>query len=176
MRIDIITTKEVTMFRRIVVSLDGSGLAEEALTQAIDLARLTDVPIHLIRVVDYTRLERYGPYALALEYSAVEPVLTAEQTEATAYLREVAARLTADGLTADVEVRQGRIARELVAAAKPGDVIVMASHGRGGLSRWLLGSVAEDVLRHATVPVLLVRSEAAVAANGKAATAGAAVG
>lgn len=154
------------MYRRIVVPLDGSALAEAALPQAIDLARLTGVPLHLLRVVDYLRLERYGPYALALEYSPVEPVLATEQTEATGYLSEVAERLTDDGLTVASEVRQGRVAREVVAAATPGDVIVMASHGRGGLSRWLLGSVAEDVLRHATVPVLLVRAGVEASAAG----------
>ena len=55
------------MYRRIVVPLDGSKLAEKSLSQAEELARLTGAPIHLIWVVDYTRLERYGPYALALE-------------------------------------------------------------------------------------------------------------
>jgi nucleotide-binding universal stress UspA family protein len=146
------------MYRRIVVPLDGSALAEEALPRAAELARLSRAPIHLLRVVDYLRLERYGPYALALEYSAIEPVLTTEQTEATNHLTGIADRLTGEGLPVETEVRQGRVAREVVAAVKPGDVIVMASHGRGGLSRWLLGSIAEDVLRHAPVPVLLVRA------------------
>jgi nucleotide-binding universal stress UspA family protein len=146
------------MYQRIVVPLDGSALAEEALTQAVELAQVTDAPVHLLRIVDYLRLERYGPYALALEYSTVEPVLTTETTEATEYLNSVQARLTRDGIAVDTEVRQGRVTREIVAAAKPGDIVVMASHGRGGLSRWLLGSVAEDVLRHAPVPVLLVRA------------------
>jgi nucleotide-binding universal stress UspA family protein len=161
------------MYRRIVVPLDGSKLAEAALPQAIDLARLTGAPVHLLRVVDFTRLERYGPYALALEYSSAEPVLADEHLEAKAYLQEIQARLDGAGLLVDSEIRQGRVAREVVAAVKPGDVVVMGSHGRGGLSRWLLGSVAEDVLRHASVPVLLVRAEPeTAAANGKVATAG----
>jgi nucleotide-binding universal stress UspA family protein len=160
------------MYRRIVVPLDGSKLAEAALPQAIDLARLTGAPIHLVRVVDFTRLEQYGPYALALEYSGVEPVLSDEHAAALAYLREVRERLKGEDLYANTEVREGRVAREVVAALRPGDIVVMASHGRGGLSRWLLGSVAEDVLRHATVPVLLVKADAAaVAANGRFATA-----
>jgi nucleotide-binding universal stress UspA family protein len=150
--------KEVEMYQRIVVPLDGSELAEEALPRAIELARLVGAPLHLLRVVDYLRLERYGPYALALEYSAVEPVLDTETTEATEYVDAVQRHLTREGVAVETEVRQGRVAREIVAAAKPGAVIVMASHGRGGFSRWLLGSIAEDVLRHATVPILLVRS------------------
>jgi nucleotide-binding universal stress UspA family protein len=146
------------MYRRIVVPLDGSKLAEAALPQSIDLARLTGAPIHLLRVVDFRRLEQYGPYALALEYAA-DPVLTDEHAIALDYVREVRSRLDSMGLYANTEVREGRVAREVVAVLKPGDVVVMASHGRGGLSRWLLGSVAEDVLRHASVPVLLVRSD-----------------
>ncbi|HEY7033131.1 MAG TPA: universal stress protein [Thermomicrobiales bacterium] len=147
------------MYRRIVVPLDGSGLAEVALPQASELARLTGAPVHLLRVVDFTRLERYGPYALALEYAAAEPVLTDERAEAKAYLQDVQAQLDGEGLRADAEIRQGRVAREIVAALKPGDLVVIASHGRGGLSRWLLGSVAEDVVRHAAVPVLLVKTD-----------------
>lgn len=153
------------MYRRIVVPLDGSKLAEESLPQAEELARLTGAPLHLIWVVDYTRLERYGPYALALEYSAAEPMLAEEIAIARTYLQGVEERLATAGLVVDSEVIQGRVARELVAASKPGDVIVMASHGRGGLSRWLLGSVAEDVLRHIAVPVLLVKASTVTADN-----------
>jgi nucleotide-binding universal stress UspA family protein len=153
------------MYRRIVVPLDGSKLAEMALPQAEELARLTGAPIHLIWVVDYTRLERYGPYALALAYSDAEPMLAEEIAIARTYLLGIEERLVATGLSVDSEVIQGRIARELVAASKPGDVIVMASHGRGGVSRWLLGSVAEDVLRHTAVPVLLVKASTTAAAE-----------
>jgi nucleotide-binding universal stress UspA family protein len=153
------------MYRRIVVPLDGSKLAEMALPQAEELARLTGAPIHLIWVVDYTRLERYGPYALALAYSDAEPMLAEEIAIARTYLLGIEERLVATGLSVDSEVIQGRIARELVAASKPGDVIVMASHGRGGVSRWLLGSVAEDVLRHTAVPVLLVKASTVTAKN-----------
>src|SRR5919205_855578 len=111
------------MYRRIVVPLDGSKLAERSLPQAEELARLTGAPIHLIWVVDYTRLERYGPYALALEYSAAEPMLAEEHATAMTYLRGVETMLSAAGLIVDSEVVQGRVAREVVAASKPGDVI-----------------------------------------------------
>jgi nucleotide-binding universal stress UspA family protein len=146
------------MYRRIIVPLDGSAIAEQALAQAVELSRMSGAPIHLLRVVDYLRMEQYGPYALALEYSTTEPILNVETTESREYLTAIETNLTGDGLTVDTEVRQGRVAREIVAAAQEGDVIVMASHGRGGFSRWLLGSVAEDVVRHASVPVLLVRA------------------
>ncbi len=147
------------MFHRIVVPLDGSRLAEAALPAAEELARLAHAPIVLLRVVDFTRLEHYGPYGLALEYASVEPVLAAEHAEAATYLDETCDQLCAKGVSVAYAVRSGLVAREIVAATQPGDVIVMASHGRGGLSRWLLGSVAEDVVRHALVPVMIVRAD-----------------
>jgi nucleotide-binding universal stress UspA family protein len=159
------------MYRRVIVPLDGSAIAELALVQAVEIGRMSGAPIHLLRVVDYLHLERYGPYALALEYATTGPVLSVEQNEARDYLAAIESRLTGEGLAVTTEVRQGRVAREVVAAAQSGDLIVLASHGRGGLSRWLLGSIAEDVIRHATVPVLLVRAmaeTAAIAAEGAA--------
>jgi nucleotide-binding universal stress UspA family protein len=146
------------MYRRIVVPLDGSALAERALPQAQELARLGGAPLHLVRVVDLTRLEQYGAYGLALEYGGLATVLDDEAGTARAYLDGVAKRSSAARVTATTEVRRGLAARELVAAVRPGDLVVMATHGRGGLSRWLLGSVAEDVVRQAPVPVLLVRT------------------
>jgi len=153
------------MIRRILVPLDGSWLAEEAIPLASELARLSNVPILLLRVVDYMRLERYGVNALALEWTSVEPLLTEELAQARDYLDEIKNRLATDGFTADARVRQGRVAREIVAMSQQDDLIVMASHGRGGLSRWLLGSVAEDVLRHSNCPVLLVKNSASAKAT-----------
>lgn len=154
------------MFHRIVVPLDGSELAEAALPSAEEMARLAHAPIMLLRVVDFTRLEHYGPYGLALEYASVEPVLAAEHAEAAKYLAETCNQLSATGVSVTYAVRSGLVAREIVAATRPGDVIVMASHGRGGLSRWLLGSVAEDVVRHALVPVMIVRADTMAGARG----------
>ncbi len=149
------------MYRRIVIPLDGSKLAEAALPQASDLARLTGAPIHLVCVIDEMRLGRYsGPSGLALGRAALEILFSDEKAEAATYLDEVAARLKTSGQIVDSEVRLGYVAREIVAATRPDDLLVMASHGRGGLSRWLIGSVAEDVLRHGSAPVLLVKASA----------------
>lgn len=147
------------MFQRVIVPLDGSELAERALPQAAELARLARASLHLVRVIDVSRLERYGAYGLALEYAALGQVVAEEEAAARQYLDEVAARLTAEGLTVTTEIRQGLVGRELVALAGPSDLIVMASHGRGGLARWFLGSVAEEVTRRAAGPVMLVRSQ-----------------
>ena len=146
------------MFARIVVPLDGSEFAEQALPVAEDLARRTGAPLHLVRVVDVTRLDRYGPYAVAVSATAFGRVLAEEEAAAQAYLASIVTDLASGGVAATVETRRGPAARELAAFAQPGDLMVMATHGRSGPTRWLLGSVAEEVARRATVPVMLVRS------------------
>lgn len=145
------------MLERIVVALDGSELAERALEPARELARRLDAPLHLVRVADVTRFQ-FGKNEAALEYAALGRELDDEEVEAARYLAEVAARLAADGAAPTTEVSRGFAARQLVDLARPSDLLVMASHGRSGPRRWLLGSVAEEVVRHATAPVLLVRA------------------
>lgn len=142
------------MYQRIVVPLDGSGFAERALPDAERLARLTGAAIHLVRVVD---LGRHGRLGASMEYAVVDPAPADEHTAASAYLRSIAERIVESGLVAETEVRLGQPCRELVAATQSGDLLVMASHGRGGIARLVLGSVAEDVLRHAPVPILLIK-------------------
>ncbi len=165
------------MYRRIVVPVDGSELAERALPQAEALARLTGAPLHLVRVVDLTGLARYGSIGLHAEVTAFQQVLANEETLARDDLERTAGGLRERGLSVTTEQRRGDAATEIVGAIEPGDVIVMATHGRGGMKRWFLGSVAEEVVRHAPVPVLLVRAlpvPAAVEAPKAATTAGAA--
>ena len=163
------------MYKRIVVPLDGSDLAERALPQAEALARLAGAPLHLVCVVDLTRLERYGPYALAVPSSAFEQVLAEDDAQALEYLSTIERRLTARGLAATAEVRNGPVAPTLVSLAQPGDLIAMATHGRGGLGRWFLGSVAEAVVRRAPVPVLLIRAQDDAAASQDVPTEGATI-
>lgn len=143
-------------YSRIVVPLDGSDLSKQALPQAEELARLTGAPLHLLRVIDITGMERYGPYALTTSTTAYEEMLTEETTAAEAYLAGIETDLTERGLQVTVELRRGAVSRELLDAAQAGDLYVMSSHGRSGPARWFLGSVAEDVIRRSSVPVLLV--------------------
>ena len=80
------------------------------------------------------------------------------------HLGRVEAVLSGRGIAATVESRRGRASRELIEATRPGDTVVMASHGRGGPSRWFRGRVAEQVVRRSPVPVLLVRAQPVEAA------------
>ena len=145
------------MYTHIIVPLDGSKLAESALPEAEKLASITGAEIVLLRVIDYSSRDRFGDFGLLYEYEAMAKALDEERELATAYLTDVSTRLV-DGIAVSTRLVDGIAAKAIVGVAKPGDVIVMATHGRTGMRRWFIGSIAEEVLRHASVPVLLVRS------------------
>lgn len=144
------------MTTRIVVPLDGSEVSESALPEAIRQARAFDIPLHLVRVVDTRVLEQVGGSAAAFNYSMLGEMFAEESNDSQRYLAEAKQRLEGEGLTVTTDVRVGPVAQGVLDAVEPGDMIVMGSHGRSGLKRWMLGSVAEEVLRHSTVPVLMV--------------------
>jgi nucleotide-binding universal stress UspA family protein len=147
------------MYKRAIVPLDGSELAEQALPNATELARASNASILLVSVVGYPYLERKGLTSWALQQEALDQVVREETGRAEEYLNGVRKRLVADGFDVTVEVRRGAVDQAILADPEAGDVIVMTTHGRGGVARWFLGSVAEDVVRRSTVPVLLVRSQ-----------------
>lgn len=145
------------MYTRIVVPLDGSDIAEQALEPATDMARLSGAPVHLVRVLDLHSPDYTYMFGYMVE-TADPGYLRAEQEVAAQYLAETARLLEKRGTTVTQELRYGNAATSIVDSLKPGDLLVMASHGRSGMSRWFLGSVAESVIRSATTPVLLVRA------------------
>jgi nucleotide-binding universal stress UspA family protein len=132
--------------KRIVVPLDGSRLAEAILPMASALARDYDADLLLVRA-----LRPLGSADAEVE----------AQEDAEAYLRAAAGRLGARGLSVSWKVWYEEPARAIADAARYNDagLIVMSTHGRGGLDRLLFGSVAETLVRQAPVPVLLVRGE-----------------
>jgi nucleotide-binding universal stress UspA family protein len=146
------------MFRRIVVPLDGSELAERGLAQAEDLARVADVPIRIVRVVDVGKLATHSPLGFGVAPTALQLALDDEERFAREYLERVVQEVIARGVDASSEMRFGVAEREIVALTQSDDLIVMATHGRGGVSRWFMGSVAEEIARRSPVPVMLVRS------------------
>jgi nucleotide-binding universal stress UspA family protein len=147
------------MYQRILVPLDGSKLAERVLATAEEFARLMQASLLLVRVVDPTQTAMDGDdlNGLALGRDAPTLLRTDAETAAQAYLERMVKRASEQGLSARSELRYGIAAREIVATTQPGDLIVMSTHGRGGMARWFMGSVAEEVARRSTVPVLLVR-------------------
>lgn len=146
------------MFKSILVPLDGSALAEQALVPAGCLAERFGSELMLLRVVTPERALPGLAHLSARgdgDYSApVRPLME----EAEAYLAGLS--LPAVGLRVRTQVLAGAPPEMIIATAAEGgaDLIVMSTHGRAGLLRLLYGSVAEAVLRGATVPVLLVPS------------------
>jgi nucleotide-binding universal stress UspA family protein len=145
------------MFTRILVPLDGSSLAERALPYAEALAGLLGTAIHIVRVVDVAAFERFS--AIGYAPMAAGELLADEDTRTASYLADVKRDMEGRGFHVTTDRLRGQVVNELVAQTQEGDLIVMASHGRGGLTRVFLGSVAEGVMRRSTVPVMLVRAD-----------------
>ena len=144
------------MFERIVVGLDGSQVSESALKTGAELARRLGLPLHLVRVADLAVVP-WGANQAAAAYAELSEEMVREKNEATRYLETVTQPLRDEGLSITTEVRSGFAARELAAAAGPSDLLVVASHGRHGLERLVLGSVAEEVVKRSPAPVLVTR-------------------
>ena len=144
------------MFQRIMVGLDGSEVSETALRTGAELARRFDVPLHLVRVADISVVP-WGANQAAAAYAELSDETTREKDEAEHYLETVAQPLGEQGLQVTTEVRSGFAAQELADAPGPGDLLVVASHGRHGLERLLLGSVADEVAERSRASVLIAR-------------------
>jgi nucleotide-binding universal stress UspA family protein len=140
-------------FRRILIAVDGSPIAAHAADVGIELARSLGGEVALIHVVDPA--QNWAPES---GVPAAELIKLAEQ-DGKRLLADIHPRATLQAPPLEF-VQVGKPATEIVKAAKdwPADIIVIASHGRGGISRLLLGSVAEGVMRHASCPVLVVRT------------------
>lgn len=151
------------MFKHLLIPLDGSSLAEQALPVAMALAARFGGRVTLLRVIQPPYVVTgiggsvYAELALGLRDQIYE--------DAELYLAAVQDSLQ----TADVDVRthvgEGEPAADLILQMVDeleADTIVMSTHGRTGLSRWVFGSVAERVLRGAVVPVLLIRAVAPI--------------
>ncbi|MCU4802123.1 universal stress protein [Halobacteria archaeon HArc-gm2] len=140
------------MYDRILFPTDGSDGAETALEHALDLAAVHDAAIHVLFVVNTTYLG-----GSAAEATTVDALRTTGETT----VEESADRVRDRGVDVTTTIRSGEPYREILdyADEAAADVIVMGTHGRRGLDRYLLGSVTEKVVRAADVPVLTVRAD-----------------
>jgi nucleotide-binding universal stress UspA family protein len=155
--LDLLDLTRAQVVKHILIPLDGSALAEDILEPAIALGTLLHAECTLLQAIAPV-LAGYAADALAI--SLDEPSLAHWQTAARAYLERVAEQVCAQGLPVRTSVVVGPAAEAILAYGRQHGVhlIAMATHGRTGLARLLLGSVAEDVVRHARAPVLLHRS------------------
>ena len=156
----------MTMYSRILVPLDGSAFAEQALCHAETIATPGQTEIHLLSVaplledqalavVDLYPVYVYRDY-LVDQSQEMERV----QQELEGYLEQIARQLKTAGHLARVAIRYGQPAEEIIAYAQETgcDLIAMSTHGRSGVGRWVYGSVADKILRGSQIPVLLVRA------------------
>ena len=146
----------MSLYKRVLVPLDGSPTSDSALDQAIALARLCEASLVVVMVYD-----PYPYIAAAAEYASYQAQLAedlrreVEQTVSAARKKVEAAGLQVSTQVLDAQ----RVWRAIldVAQAEQVDLIVMGSHGRSGLDKLVMGSVTQRVLQHTHLPVLVVR-------------------
>jgi nucleotide-binding universal stress UspA family protein len=151
------------MFKRILVPLDGSSRAESAIPVAARIARAYGASITLLRIAE-TPVE-YGQY-LAPPSSYAKEVIDADIARLKEYLEKVVQAEDLAGIKVEMKALFGAVAPTILAVAQAYHVslIVMCSHGYTGFKRWILGSVADKITRHAPVPVLILREGASLPA------------
>jgi nucleotide-binding universal stress UspA family protein len=143
--------------QRLVVPLDGSALAEQALQVAAQLALRIGVPVLLVSVVDlWGNSSPSVFYPASLDVRFYDEAMSELEHERKEMLTKIAARLQSEGVTVKTQTLRGPVPQAIMAATQPDDIIVMTSHAHSGFSRFLLGSVAEKLVRECQAPVLLV--------------------
>ncbi len=141
------------MYKKILVPLDGSAFAETILPHVRALASCTGAEIVLVQVVTEPALIYAAPEAPI--YESLRGDLRAE---AEAYLKTITAQLAQDHLAVTSECSEGIVAEAILEIANRvhADLIAMSTHGRGSVAKIVLGSVAESIVQHTTIPILLV--------------------
>jgi nucleotide-binding universal stress UspA family protein len=160
------------MYQKIMVPLDGSQLAECVLPHVESIVRgCGSAHVTFIRVVEPVRIPMGTEIDGAAAFSAQEAQRVQEgvdsenRTIAEEYLTRIAGRNRYPGAEVETRIVMGRAAETLAKYAEENriDLIVIATHGLSGISRWVWGSVADRVLRAACVPVLMVRAPGCIA-------------
>ena len=149
--------------KRVLVALDGSTAGEAVLRFLMEIAEPLGMTVLLLHVLEPTAPQ-------VVEGTVVIDDFEARRREAEEYLAPISAALRSRGIDTAWGIRRGRPAEEILAAARESgaNLIAMATHGRTGLGRLLFGSVAEAVLRHAPVPVFMIREPHPIAAAPRA--------
>jgi nucleotide-binding universal stress UspA family protein len=147
------------MYKRILVATDGSTLSKKAVKSAIALAQLTQATLFALKVIPRYPMS-YFEGSVAMPASDIARIEKEWASEAQAVVDAVASAAGTQGVsTRAITVKSDLVSDAILAAAKKHkcDVIVMASHGRRGIKRLLLGSETQQVLTHSQVPVLVLR-------------------
>ena len=152
------------MYRHILVPLDGSELAECVLPHLESIAKGCGVNnVTFVRAVEPVYLPSSGDYVVTDEdYKQMQ---SKARAEAESYINQLVGRVKYNGVVIKSEVLDGGKAADVIAEyanKENADLIIIATHGRSGISRWVWGSVTDRILRSACVPVLMVRAPGCV--------------
>jgi nucleotide-binding universal stress UspA family protein len=141
------------MYKKILVPLDGSPLAEEVLPHAEALAKSEGAEIILLRVAVTP-----ARYLFAHNPAEGNNIIKMIEKEAKDYMKAEVSKLQDEGIKVTGVTRDGAAPDTILEVAEEtnADVIAMSTHGRSGVQRWLMGSVAEKVVHHAHIPVMLI--------------------
>ena len=146
------------MYKKIMVTLDGSTFSECSLEHLKAIAKGCQVPdTVLMTVVEPIRPSAYAAYEI-IDVDWPAKVEKDYHAQAEVHLSRLAGELKKDGLSVQTVIVHGRPAEEILNFAQNNkiDLIIIATHGRSGVSRWAFGSVADRVVRHSPIPVLIV--------------------
>ena len=146
------------MYNKILVPLDGSQIAECVIPHITTIAKATSAEVELISVVEPVDIPTRGK--IALSEDDLKAINSEAKKEAHNYLEHIVKRLTRDDVKAKAIVITGKPAESLIdyAGSNNIDLIIMATHGRSGLTKWFFGSIAEKIMRAVETPVLLVKA------------------
>ena len=146
------------MYQKILVPLDGSSLAECVIPHIEAIARPEESVVELISVVEPVEIPTKGK--IALTDDDLKQINGELKKETRQYLEGIVERLRKTGINATYTILTGKPAESLIDYVNdnPIDLVIIATHGRSGITKWYWGSIAEKILRAIHVPVLLVKS------------------
>lgn len=139
------------MFKKILLPLDGTGVAESVVPKVLRFLKVTDAEVVLLRCLP----------DVGLPHLDQDLILSKMEEEAKAYLDGIAGSLREMAVTVRFRIRRGAPAETILQVSEEEgvDLVAMSTHGRTGVGRWFFGSVAEKIRVHGEVPLLLLRAE-----------------
>jgi len=149
------------MYRKIMVPLDGSQLAEIVLPHVEVIAQANkSAEIMLVQAVEPIAIPYGREMAQLISMEQVKKFEAHNEVQAKSYLTEVSAQLSKTGINVKTYITYGKAAEALAdfAAKNNVDLVIIATHGRSGVSRWVLGSVADRLLHSISTPTLVIRA------------------
>ena len=144
------------MYKKILVPLDGSNTAEGVLPHAKALAYSEKAELVLLNVVANPAFEfAFSDPGIAMK------TISEEEELGKKYMAEIQAQLKSEGFNVTIVITEGSAANVILKTAEElkADIIAMSTHGRTGPAHWIIGSVAERVVHHSKIPVMLIRSD-----------------